>query len=158
MGSAFTRGSGQVTESPGPRVLGRRVTAGSLHTAPGEPVLIVGAGPAGLTAALELSRMGIAVRIVDNLPVRSATPQAVVMRSQTLALLERRGVNPEMLRDANQVAVGGVYGNGTLLGKVPLTRTQSRPHFTLLVRQAEAERVLRDQLARQGSWWSAVPR
>ena len=121
-------------------------------------MLIVGAGPAGLTAALELSRMGIAVRIVDNLPARSATPQAVVMRSQTLALLDRRGVKPEMLRDANEVAVGGVYGNGTLLGKVPLTRTQSRPHFTLLVRQAEAERVLRDQLARQGSWWSAVPR
>ena len=113
-------------------------------------MLIVGAGPAGLTAALELSRMGVGVRIVDNLPARSATPQAVVMRSQTLALLERRGVKPETLRDANEVAVGGVYSNGTLLGKVPLTRTQSRHHFTLLVRQAETERILRDQLARQG--------
>jgi len=113
-------------------------------------VLIVGAGPAGLTAALELSRMGVGVRIVDNLPVRAATPQAVVMRSQTLALLERRGVKPETLRDANKVAVGGVYSNGTLLGKVPLTRTEGRHHFTLLVRQAETERILRDQLARQG--------
>lgn len=113
-------------------------------------MLIVGAGPAGLTAALELSRMGIAVRIVDNLPVRSATPQAVVMHSQTLALLQRRGVNPEMLRDANQVAVGGLYRNGTLLGKVPLTRARGRYPFSLLVRQAETERILLEQLARQG--------
>jgi NADPH-dependent glutamate synthase beta subunit-like oxidoreductase len=31
-----------------------------------DPVLIVGAGPTGLTAALELSRMGVAVRLIDN--------------------------------------------------------------------------------------------
>ena len=30
------------------------------------PVLVIGAGPTGLTAALELSRLGIAVRIVDQ--------------------------------------------------------------------------------------------
>ena len=31
-----------------------------------DPVLIVGAGPTGLTAALELSRMGVAVRLIDK--------------------------------------------------------------------------------------------
>ena len=30
------------------------------------PVLIVGAGPTGLTAAIELSRLGIGVRIIDR--------------------------------------------------------------------------------------------
>src|SRR5579862_1024103 len=31
-----------------------------------DPVLIVGAGPTGLTAALELSRMGVPVRLIDK--------------------------------------------------------------------------------------------
>jgi 2-polyprenyl-6-methoxyphenol hydroxylase-like FAD-dependent oxidoreductase len=31
-----------------------------------DQVLIVGAGPTGLTAALELSRLGVSVRIIDR--------------------------------------------------------------------------------------------
>jgi 2-polyprenyl-6-methoxyphenol hydroxylase-like FAD-dependent oxidoreductase len=31
-----------------------------------DPILIAGAGPTGLTAALELSRMGVAVRLIDK--------------------------------------------------------------------------------------------
>ena len=34
------------------------------------PVLIVGAGPTDLTAALELSRLGVGVHIVDRAPER----------------------------------------------------------------------------------------
>jgi 2-polyprenyl-6-methoxyphenol hydroxylase-like FAD-dependent oxidoreductase len=30
------------------------------------PVLIIGAGPTGLTAAVELSRLGVGVRVVDR--------------------------------------------------------------------------------------------
>ncbi len=33
-----------------------------------ESVLIVGGGPTGLTAAIELSRLGVDVRIVDRSP------------------------------------------------------------------------------------------
>src|SRR5438132_10808914 len=40
-------------------------------------VLIVGAGPTGLTAALELSRLGIAVRIIDK---QAAPPDDVPCR------------------------------------------------------------------------------
>ncbi|WP_437950314.1 FAD-dependent oxidoreductase [Sorangium sp. So ce296] len=32
------------------------------------PVLIVGAGPTGMTAALELSRLGIPVRLIERGP------------------------------------------------------------------------------------------
>ena len=40
-------------------------------------VLIVGAGPTGLTAALELSRLGIPVRIIDKQSAPATTSRAV---------------------------------------------------------------------------------
>jgi 2-polyprenyl-6-methoxyphenol hydroxylase-like FAD-dependent oxidoreductase len=42
-----------------------------------DPVLIVGAGPTGLTAALELSRMGVTVRLIDKRAAPAATSRAI---------------------------------------------------------------------------------
>ena len=41
-----------------------------------KPVLVIGAGPVGLTMAAELARLGVAVRIVDK-----ATPSAFIKRA-----------------------------------------------------------------------------
>ena len=54
-----------------------------------KPVLIVGAGPVGLTMATELARYGIAVRIVDKSPQRTDKSKALVLWSRTLELLDR---------------------------------------------------------------------
>src|ERR1700688_292620 len=59
-------------------------------------VLIVGAGPTGLTAALELSRLGIAVRIIDKQAAPPTTSRAVGVQARTLELLELRGLANEM--------------------------------------------------------------
>jgi 2-polyprenyl-6-methoxyphenol hydroxylase-like FAD-dependent oxidoreductase len=49
-------------------------------------VLIVGAGPTGLTAALELSRQGIPVRIIDKQAEPAATSRAIGVQARTLEL------------------------------------------------------------------------
>ena len=61
-------------------------------------VLIVGAGPTGLAAALELSRLGVDVRIVDRAGVPSATSRALGIQARTVELLRPRGVGDELLR------------------------------------------------------------
>lgn len=38
-----------------------------------ERILIVGAGPVGLTMALELARFGVPVRLIDRSPAPTAT-------------------------------------------------------------------------------------
>ena len=65
-----------------------------------EQVLIVGAGPTGLTAALELSRLGIPVRIIDKQPAPPTTSRAIGVQARTLELLEQRGLAEEMVRAA----------------------------------------------------------
>jgi 2-polyprenyl-6-methoxyphenol hydroxylase-like FAD-dependent oxidoreductase len=52
-------------------------------------VLIVGAGPVGMTAACELARFGIPLRIVDRAAQRTEQSKALVLWSRTLELLDR---------------------------------------------------------------------
>jgi NADPH-dependent 2,4-dienoyl-CoA reductase/sulfur reductase-like enzyme len=66
------------------------------------PVLIVGAGPTGLRAALELSRMGVAVRLIDKREAPATTSRAIGVQARTLELFEQRGLTEEMVRLGNR--------------------------------------------------------
>ncbi len=114
------------------------------------PILIVGAGPTGMTAAMELSRFGVSVRIVDKLLTPSTTSRALAVQARTLELFEQRGLSQEMLQIGNQGKAATIYGNGKCLGKVPLGEIKSRYNYILLISQGETERILREQLDRQG--------
>ena len=50
-------------------------------------LLIVGAGPTGLTAAVEAVRHGLSVRIVDANKSRSVHSKALVLHSRSLEVL-----------------------------------------------------------------------
>jgi 2-polyprenyl-6-methoxyphenol hydroxylase-like FAD-dependent oxidoreductase len=113
-------------------------------------VLIVGAGLTGLAAAMELSRLGIQVRLIDKLPGPSAMPRTLVVHSLTAELLEQRGLRPETLPASNRVRHAAVYRKGGLLGTAELAPDRDHRGHVLLACQAEIERMLREQLARQG--------
>lgn len=125
------------------------ITDGKNHNQETRPVLIVGAGPTGMTAAMELSRLGIPVRLVDKLLAPSATSRALAVQARTLELFEQRGLTQEMLHIGNPANAASIYGRSKLLGKVHLAGIKSRYNFILLISQAETERILREQLARQ---------
>lgn len=60
-------------------------------------VLIAGAGPVGLTAALELSRHGVACRVVDPLTDPPRYAKAVGVQPQTLEMFEGMGILADVL-------------------------------------------------------------
>src|SRR5277367_4120786 len=105
-------------------------------------VLIVGAGPTGLTAALELSRLGVPVRIIDKRPAPLTTSRAVGVQARTLELLEQRGLSEEMVRLGNPATGGSVYGGGKRMARLDFSRIESRYHYMLFISQAETERIL----------------
>lgn len=71
----------------------------------GRNVLIVGAGPVGLTAALELARRGFLPRIVDSKagPTPPEESRALAINLRTLHLLGASGVSGDILATAHQV-------------------------------------------------------
>ena len=60
-------------------------------------VLVVGAGPTGLTMAAELAARGVGCRIVDKTPVRSGRSRALVIHARSLELLQKMGIADELV-------------------------------------------------------------
>jgi 2-polyprenyl-6-methoxyphenol hydroxylase-like FAD-dependent oxidoreductase len=115
-----------------------------------DPILIAGAGPTGLTAALELSRMGVAVRLIDKRDAPATTSRATGVQARTLELFEQRGLAGEMVRLGNRAQFGSVYGGGKRVFRFDFSHIESRYPFLLFISQAETERILREAAARQG--------
>lgn len=60
-------------------------------------VIVVGAGPVGLTTALRLARAGVAVRVIDALAAPKEDLRASTFHPPTLDLLDEDGITPELL-------------------------------------------------------------
>ncbi|TEA20251.1 putative aromatic compound monooxygenase YhjG [Colletotrichum sidae] len=69
-------------------------------------VLIIGAGPTGLSLALELSVQDVSFRIIDKLPAPSDKSRALAVQCRTLELLNRHPVISQEMLD------NGVQGPG----------------------------------------------
>jgi 2-polyprenyl-6-methoxyphenol hydroxylase-like FAD-dependent oxidoreductase len=115
------------------------------------PVLIVGAGPVGLTMATELARYGIAVRIVDKAAQPTDKSKALVLWSRTLELLDRGGGSAPFI-DAGfkALAVNFVAGDGKLMGHVTMEEVRSPYPYGLMLPQSETERLLEERLNKLG--------
>jgi 2-polyprenyl-6-methoxyphenol hydroxylase-like FAD-dependent oxidoreductase len=61
-------------------------------------VLIVGAGPTGLTLACDLARRGVAIRVVDRDPVPSRATRAKAIQPRSLEVLDDLGAVDHVLR------------------------------------------------------------
>lgn len=114
------------------------------------PVVIIGAGPTGLTAAMELSRLGVEVRIVDKATEPRTSSRALAVQARTLELLRDRGVGAQMLELGNPVHTAALHSDGRRLAAIDFNRIPGRYNFVLLLAQSETERLLTEQLNHNG--------
>lgn len=114
-------------------------------------VLVVGAGPVGLTLAAELRRAGVACRIVDRLPARLPYAKAVGVQPRTLELFERMGLVREVLDAAVPMRGQLTYENGTEQGRVELVLPPEVPYGFAALPQCDTERLLEEFLRRYGT-------
>src|SRR5438874_6524581 len=78
-------------------------------------VLIVGAGPVGLTMACELRRRGIRSRIIDKAAAPGTSLRANGMHPRTLEVLDNMGIAERMISRGVEGVGFNVYNGNKLL-------------------------------------------
>ncbi|MFF5973519.1 FAD-dependent monooxygenase [Streptomyces sp. NPDC012769] len=114
-------------------------------------VLVVGAGPVGLTAAAELRRHGTSVRIVDRLPARLPYAKAVGIQPRTLEVWDRMGCVRAALEAAVPLRGQLVYVDGVERARIELSLPDEVPYGFAALPQYETERILEEFLGRFGT-------
>jgi 2-polyprenyl-6-methoxyphenol hydroxylase-like FAD-dependent oxidoreductase len=120
-------------------------------TEPRDPeVLVVGAGPVGLMAALFLQRQGVAVTVLDQVHRTNEHSYALAVHPQTLDLLEEAGVSGPLLARGRRVATVAFYEGRERRAEVDLAAGGGAHPFVLMMRLNQLERAIEDHLQRKG--------
>jgi 2-polyprenyl-6-methoxyphenol hydroxylase-like FAD-dependent oxidoreductase len=117
---------------------------------PDTDVLIVGAGPTGLTLAAALTARGIATTIIDRQAAGANTSRAAVIHARTLEVLEPLGVSETLVELGVHATRFTIRDRDRVLVPIGFNDLPTRYPYTLMVSQAVTEQVLLQRLVALG--------
>ncbi|CAG4890657.1 FAD-dependent oxidoreductase [Paraburkholderia gardini] len=92
-----------------PRFTYARATDHDAPTPALYPVVVIGAGPVGLTAAIDLARQGVPTVLVDSDDTLSSGSRAICFAKRTLEVFDRLGCGERMIEKGVSWNVGKVF-------------------------------------------------
>jgi 3-(3-hydroxy-phenyl)propionate hydroxylase len=113
-------------------------------------VLVLGAGPVGLTLANELTRHGAACRIVDKAPGIREVSKAMILHVRTQEALAKVGVVERLRGEGQPLTEVVVHAYGKHIGSWDLDGIDSPFPSPVILGQNRTQHALLDHLAGQG--------
>jgi 2-polyprenyl-6-methoxyphenol hydroxylase-like FAD-dependent oxidoreductase len=113
-------------------------------------VLIVGAGPSGLTLAASLVKKGVATTVVDRQPAGANTSRAAVVNARTLEVLEELDVARRLVKEGIQAPRFSIRDRARTLIPIDFSELPTEYPYSLMVPQSTTEKLLLDRLVELG--------
>ena len=113
-------------------------------------VVIVGAGPTGLTLAAALTRAGVPVVLFDKVSEGANTSRAAVVHARTLEVLEGIGATPELVERGVAVPTFTLRERDRVLMAVPFGGLPTAYPYALMIPQSTTEEILLRRLRALG--------
>ena len=113
-------------------------------------VLIVGAGPVGLTLALQLQRRGVSYRIIEKNAGPSVATKAMAIHSRTLEIFRDLGIAEQAIEQGCKISRFRVQSNGQTILQYNFDLLSAAYPFLLSLPQPKAEALLLAKLQELG--------
>lgn len=113
-------------------------------------VVIVGAGPTGMTAALALTRSGVRCRIIEKRSAPGTSSRALGLQARSMEVLAGLGVTDEIEQASYRLRGSSIMRGNRTMVTMEWVPPQSRFPHTYVLPQSGLEDILRRHLAEAG--------
>ena len=115
-------------------------------------ILVIGAGPVGLTMAAELARHGASFKIIDKKETTTDKSKALVVHARTMEIFEDMGIIDRALSAGTRVNGASIYAGEKRLLHLQMEHLseQTRYPYFLDLNQEDTESILEQQLESLG--------
>src|ERR1700676_2838904 len=113
-------------------------------------VLVIGAGPTGLTLASSLASRGVPAMVVDRLVEGANTSRAAAINARTLEVLDDLDVSRRLVKQGVIAPRFTIRDGDHTLVPIDFSGLPTEYPYTLMISQADTEKKLLDRLTELG--------
>lgn len=112
-------------------------------------ILVIGAGPSGLSMAIFLNELGYTPRIIDKKSGISEHSKALAINPKTLNILQPLGITDRFLANGRKMKAMNLWKADKHIYKNDFTKANSPYPFMLIQPQKETEEILLDEVLKR---------
>lgn len=109
-------------------------------------ILVIGAGPVGMLAALLSAEQGLSVLLLERSDARQVQSRAIGITPPSLEIFRRVGLPEAFIEHGVPVGVSEIYGRRMRLGRIDFASLKSDFRFVLSIPQHRTESLLEEAI------------